>query len=396
MKTFLFKHRWLVLINLFSLVIILGSMWLLVRSETDFPVSASVDEIANAHEQGLVWMANNFDGELFRYEYNPESDRTPKSSNALRQLMGSRVAASEAETSDAFKQIHVKNIEYIFSEWYEEDETGGYVLYKDKSKLGANAMLLRSLVYSPDYDKYENEASMIAKGIMSLQNEDGSFEPWYVEPSYEYDANYLMNFYSGEAILALTEYYEKSGDMTALEAALEAADFYVTEYSDNITANYHPAYVPWHTMSYHKLYSITGNERYLEAVFTMNDRLIQLLDKTVVPGRFYKSELEHEGQNAPHSSSDAVYLEGLLYAYELAKETGEGWRARAYLEAIELSSTRLVRLQYQTVEPNFETDPITYLGGIPVREDNPKIRVDTVQHTLDAFEKYLAVFGESD
>ena len=67
------------------------------------------------------------------------------------------------------------------------------------------------------------EAAMVAQGIKAVQEPDGSFRPWYIEPDYAYDAEYLMYFYSGESILALLEYYQKSGDTAALATAEAAA-----------------------------------------------------------------------------------------------------------------------------------------------------------------------------
>lgn len=361
---------------------------------TPLPKPVTALEVAVARERGLEWMMQNFDGGLFLYEFDPEIADVPNTSNALRQLMASRVVASESATDARFTAIHASNLDYVLAEWYQEDAGGGYVLYKDKSKLGANALLLRTLVYSPNYTEYEDEARQLARGIATLQKDDGSFAAWYVAPDYEYDEEYLLHFYSGEAILALVEYYKKSGDETALVTATRAAAYYLHTYVDQIEENYHPAYVPWHTMSYYHLFRLTGDERYRTAIYVLNDRLLELLDTSVVPGRFYKRALEAEGQAAPHSSSDAVYLEGLLYAYETAMLDGDTERMERYQPAIELATTRLVRLQYAQPNPDFAAGAETYLGAIPIRETNPRIRVDTTQHALDAFEQYVRLFGE--
>lgn len=357
---------------------------------------ARPEEVVKARERGLVWLSKNFlESGTLLYSFDPKANKVPNSNNELRQLMASRVVASEAHEDEVMADIHNKNLDFIFENWYLEDENGGFILYQNKSKLGASAMLLRTLVYSPDYQTYAHEAAMLAQGIRTLQQPDGSFVPWYIEPSYAYDAEYLTHFYSGEAILALLEYYEKSGDATALATAQSATEFYLTKYVDNISKNYHPAYVPWHTMSYSALYAITGEERYAEAAFVLNDRLLNLLDTTSYPGRFYKKDLAQEGQEAPHSSSDAVYLEGLLYAYELAVTLEDDDRARRYKDAIDLVSGRLIQLQYKAGQPDFQAPLERYIGAIPIREGNPSVRVDTTQHALDAFEKYLQLFGEN-
>lgn len=355
---------------------------------------ATASEVAAARERGLAWLANNFlESGIFLYSFDPEKNTVPNTSNELRQLMASRVAASESAQSEVMAEIHAENLAYVLENWYLEDENGGFIFYQGKSKLGASAMLLRTLVYSPRYEQYQHQAAKLAEGMRAVQQSDGSFAPWYIEPDYAYNAEYLMHFYSGEAILALLEYYQKSRDTTALATAEAAVNYYLLKYVDNINDNYHPAYVPWHTMSYHVLYDLTGDERYAQATFVLNDRLLNLLDTTGYQGRFYKKDLAHEGQEAPHSSSDAVYLEGLLYAYELAVMVEDTERAERYKTAIDLVAGRLIQLQYKSEQAGFKAPLERYLGGIPIREGNPSLRVDTTQHALDAFAKYLELFG---
>lgn len=355
----------------------------------------AVEVVSEARDLGLTWLMNNqLPNGRFLYILRPARNEIPNSNNSLRQLMGSRVVSVEAGRSHEWDEIHQKNLDYVFDRWYREDENGGYIYFDDKSKLGSNAMLLRTLVYSPYFETYKTEAAAVAKGILFLQQPNGSFVPWYIEPGYAYDAKYLLYFYSGEATLALLEYAEKTGDEAVLRAAIKAAEHYLDEYVVNIEANYNPAYVPWHTMAFARLYKLTGEQKYADAIFTMNDRLLELLDREVFIGRFYKVELEAEGQQAPHSSSDAVYTEGLLYAYEVAQLLEDRAHVESYGEAIALALNRLMALQYDEEVPGFDAEPSMYVGAIPIHETRPDIRVDTTQHALDAMEKYLKLFGE--
>src|SRR5690606_16349329 len=142
---------------------------------------AKVRSVEEARQQGLLWVRNNFlETGIFLYAFDPEQNKVPRSSNELRQLMGSRRLANESRCDEVFAQLHAKNLEYLFKEWYLEDANGGFILYQDKSKLGASAMLLRTLVYSPQYEKYKHEAMMLARGITAVQQPDGSFKPWYI------------------------------------------------------------------------------------------------------------------------------------------------------------------------------------------------------------------------
>jgi len=264
-------------------------------------------------------------------------------------------------------------------------------LYDENSKLGANAMMLRTLVTSPYFEQYRDTAKKIADGILSLMAEDGSFQPWFVEPSYEYDGDYLLTFYSGEALLALAEYYEKTQDRTYLDAAIRAQDYYVEKYVTNIEHNYYPAYVPWHTMSLYKLYHITKEKKYADAIFVLNDRLLELLDRTQHKGRFYNSATPQYG--TPHASSDSVYTEGLVYAFNLARERKDSSQMKLYEKALHLSVGNLIHLQYVAPELTRETEPWRILGALQYSSHDSRIRIDTTQHAIDAYRILLRVYN---
>jgi len=223
--------------------------------------------------------------------------------------------------------------------------------------------------------------------ILSLQDDQGYFVPWYIEPSYAYDADYLMTFYSGEAILALVELYLWNWSQRVLDAAVLAQDAYLERYVDEIDQWYYPAYVPWHTMSLYKLYEITWNQRYADAIFVLNDKLIDemLVMESDIPDilwRFYNPEFPEYG--TPHSASDGVYAEWLVYAYMLAHEVGGIERQEKYRTAIDLAVYNLQQLQYTPDETYFLVYPERVVWALRFRADDNRIRIDTTQHALDA------------
>jgi len=326
---------------------------------------------------------------LFRYSYDPVKDSYTSRNNELRQLMGARLLAELAAGDPALLAKHRTNLGFLLEHWYREEGGHGYIFYDNKSKLGANAMALRTLVYSPDYPEHRHQAEMLAKGVLALQNPDGSLRPWLIEPDYEFDPDYLMTFYSGEAILALVEYAEKAGDAAVLESARRAQDFYLDRYVVHIKDNYYPAYVPWHTQSLSRLYRLTGELRYAEAILTLNDELLKIQDTTEHVGRFHDPDKPEFG--SPHASSDAVYTEGLAYAVEIARDLGDEQRAGRYLRALEAGLRHLSSLQYTESNTGGRAQRARMLGGLRVSESNPNIRIDSVQHAIDAFIKALKV-----
>jgi len=350
------------------------------------------DRVSSANDLGKSWIFRNLrDQGLFVYSLDPMEGKFSGKNNAIRQLMASRVLAQESVKDARLEKGHRGNLDFIFKYWYRENGNISYVFFDNKSKLGANAMLLRTLVYSPFFDEYEDQAQKLAEGILTLQDkETGAFKAWYIAPSYEYNEDYLLTFYSGEALLALIEYYEKTNDIKWLDAAKLSADFYIDRYVTHLDENYYPAYVPWHTISFNKLYKIVGEQKYADAIFIMNDKLLELQDTTGLVGRFYNPEYPQYG--SPHASSDGVYTEGLAYAYEIAKIVGDKNHTRTYKEAIKIAFNNLEWLQYKEEVPQFDIDPARYVGALRTKADSLDIRVDTTQHAVDAFSKILEVF----
>ena len=361
--------------------------------QVNFDLSA-VSESLNLAEN---WLTSNMlpDG-AFPYVYNPSSGKYSENNNMIRQLMGSRQLAEMSTIRPELQAKHKSNLQKVFADWYVEENGEGYILFKEKSKLGAIALALRAICYSPFYNQYENKAKALFKTIKNLSKADGSFSAWKIAPDYDFDEDYLLTFYSGEAVLALLEYYEKSGNPEVLELAQKAQDYYVKKYVDEMRSNYYPAYVPWHTQSLHALYRITKDEKYAKAALTLNDELIKIQNTSGQPskdflGRFYSPD--HPQYGSPHSASDGVYVEGLAYAYELAEWLGDEARMQKYRAAIEIGAHNLMNLQYKDESMYFLEYPERVQGALRFRVDDNRIRIDTTQHMMDAFRKILQIFA---
>jgi len=363
-----------------TILVVLGS---LIFSSVFFPgcieedyssieiVDLSYEKVNNSLNPAEKWLTSNLKEKgCFNYIYEPSTGEYPTKNNMIRQLMASRLLAELCQTNSSFETLHQKNLDFIFEYWYEEDNETGYIFYDNKSKLGANAMALRTLVYSPFFDDYQENATKLANSIFSLQNTDGSFEPWYIAPDYEYDKDYLLTFYSGEAILSLVEMYTKTNNSIYLAAAVKSQ-----------------AYVPWHTQSLNKLYKITGEEKYSDAIMVLNDELLKIQDTNDCStlGRFYDSM--HPEYGTSHSSSDGVYIEGLAYAYEVARLINDTEHQNKYKIGIILGVHNLIGLQYDSSDDKID-------GAIRYNVDDYHIRIDTTQHTIDAFRKILDVFDD--
>lgn len=359
-----------------------------------------LSDIRESADLAISWLINNVrsDGS-FNYQYYPANGNYPNLNNMIRFWMSARTLGEFASQKPELMQMHKKNINYGLEKWYKEEGNVGYILFDDKSKLGANGMALRTLVASPYFADYEDKARKLAESIIAIQGSDGSLKSFYKEPDYSYDSENLLTYYSGEALLGLIEFYSKTGEKRYLDAAVKSQDYFIVEYVDKINENYYPAYVPWHTMSLYKLYMITKDERYVDAIFKMNDKLIEMQNVDGLPypdylGRFY--DPEHPEYGVPFSGSTGVYVDGLSYAYMLARMKGDAVRMRAYKNSIILGSHNLINLQFKGPNMYYLSRPERVEGAVRYRVDDNRIRIDTTQHAIDAFINVIKVFDEKE
>lgn len=360
----------------------------------------SLDEVSESLSLMNQWLVENLNERgYFNYKYYVGSGRYSTANNMIRQLMASRLLAELAQNDSSRRSGHRRNLEYIFSNWYLEEGELGYIYFRDRSKLGAMGMAVRTLSASPLLDEYGREAEKLVNTILYLQDDDGSLNPWYIRPENTGSDDYLLTFYSGEAILGLVEYYERTGEEEILQAAVRSQDYYVKEYVDEMDENYYPAYVPWHTMSLYKLYRITGDEKYADAILTLNDKLleIQQLEKPRYPdiwGRFFNPRFRQYGM--PHSSSTGIYCEGMVYAYEIARMRGDHERMDRYRRSILLASLNIMNMQFGEGDTFYLGHPERVYGALKAGVHQNYIRVDTTQHSADAFTRILKVFSPGE
>lgn len=374
---------------LLALVLLSGCAQPAAYDEDDF-----LETVRRSSALAERWFLSSMreDKALFTYLYDPKEDAILEGQNELRQLMASRLLAAMSAEQPGLLPLHRENLAFILRYWVREEGDIAYIFYDDKSKLGASAMALRTFVASPDFEtEHRDRARKMANGILKLMNPEGSFRPWLIEPSYDYDSDYLLTFYSGEAILALLEYARAADSGRHREAAVLAQEYYLERYVAKMAENYYPAYVPWHTLSLRMLYDETGDARYAEAVFRLNDELLKIQDTSDKVGRFYNPESPQYG--TPHSSSDAVYTEGLAHAYHVAVRAEDAVHAGRYRSALALAVQNLESLQYGSREAKSFPRPEKAEGGIRISETKRNIRVDSVQHALDAYRAILEAFS---
>ena len=359
----------------------------LYRDDHVIPLSKvtpeGTDELLAGMAQWLVRMVRK-DGRM-EYKYMPARGEFSKSNNMIRQWMATLALAElfNATSDERYAEAWKRNVTYNLAKFYRQEKDYGHILYNGKSKLGSLGIALLALARGPEEERgqYLEQKRRLQRAIEKLWHDDGSFTTFL----YPRGRNDNQSFYPGEALLGQVVTMGEDADQQLLDRWKKSKQFYMDYYQS--TRRYTP-FVPWHTMAYWHLFQRTGDAEYRGAIYEMNDWLINLqnLDSQDSPdlaGRFYIDEYAFNGP--PHASSTAVYVEGLAYAYNLARrDDGNEARAQAYLRAICHGLRSLMQLQYRDVNSYYLSRPQNALGGLRTRVTDNQLRVDNTQHAIMA------------
>ncbi len=370
------------------------------RGSRIFPLEAlSIEEVQKMTTAMGQWLLRQVqaDGRMV-YKYFPSRGEESAGNNLIRQFMATlcliRYAAQTQQPDHGL--LATFNLAYNLKQFYRQEGDLGFVAYDGKVKLGAVALAALCLLEHSELKTSDEEPGSALDGLLQsdygetfqalcrtvvyLWQPDGSFRT-FLKPG---DRNDNQNFYPGEALLFWASLYAHNHDPQLLERCYRSFAYYRNWHRQHRN----PAFIPWHTQAYARLYAATGNRQLLDFIFEMNDWLLPLqqLDPTCHPdlqGRFYNPT--HPEYGPPHGSSTGVYLEGLAAAYGLALQTADRQRSQAYEAAIWWGIRSLRQLQFRdTVDLFYISRPESVHGGLRTTVYDNVIRVDNVQHGMMA------------
>lgn len=329
-----------------------------LHSELDAPK----DEITRAIELGADWFVQNENDRFLHYDYNIlEMDHTGKK-HSLREMGGlwSIVKASKYLEDESLLRLSNKGFNH-FESHLKRDSIRGYTyvnITPKKIKLGYSAMMILALLESDREERIELSKEL-GESILYHQNKDGSLQTFFYS-----ERATGVDYYPGEALLALMGLYEETKEVKYLSAVQRALPFYRAYFRSNPNT----AFVPWQSRAFTKLYFATGDEGAKEFVFEMNDFMIST-------NRPLKSCTEFD---FPRGITTGVFMEGVCQAWRIAVESGDLQKADCYYSFLAEGITHI--LKFQISETN---DPIA-LGGFRGSLNSRMLRVDNNQHALMA------------
>jgi hypothetical protein len=347
----------------------------------------SVDDFANLM---IEWMFNSLhdDGRMTYLYWPSQGQEAPKRDNLIRQFMATiALGRSAARRGDpALFDRAEQNIDYNLQKYFRAEGELGLVELRGKVKLGAVALAALAIVEHPKRAKWKHYEMALRRTVDELWHEDGSFTTFYLPKG----RNDNQNFYPGEALLLWASLYEESKNPKLLERIMKTFAHYRKWHLDSKNRN--PAFIPWHTQAYYKIWKVTSSKDLADFIFEMNDWLLgmQQWDDVLYPdtrGRFHDPKRPF---GPPHASSTGVYLEGLIDAYELAKALDDNERAARYQQAIRRGLRSSMQLQFvDDVDMFYITKRDAVRGGLRTTVYDNQIRCDNVQHTLMGTMKIL-------
>ncbi len=334
---------------------------------------------------------------LFGYLYDAARDRFEKKESLIRQagttfsvlrisaLLGRRAPAAAAEALSALLS-HCK-----------KDGDRMYLSEHDgKVTLGASALLLWALgeyrLRTGD-DRFDAQAAALAGFLLSMRKEDGSFHTHFDALSGPYTRPNVW-YYPGETCLALASAAKVWGRNDWKEASLKA----------------------WRALAAARVGVWKSGARRVDAwMMKAADALGEALDDDeLAPVWAYADHLcecqkrlldsmypDYRGAFAlyggqPKGPADAAAAEGLAAAWRIARRRGAAERARKYGDALVRLAPFLLRHQFDEVSAHWLPGPDRALGGVTTGLTDGKIRIDGVQHTMEALAGALAVLEARD
>lgn len=204
----------------------------------------------------------------------------------------------------------------------------------EPSGIAHSAFMMLALLES-DVPGREPKIRALAEGILRQQREDGSYRIYFGDADDE-----GLEFYPGEAMLALMQAYSFTHEPRYLTSVERGFRYYREQFPANAVApDLLVFYANWQSQYAARLHSQTQSEELESAI---RDYAFALHDQVLLT-QFYDEIERHPMRQA--TVAVACALEGINDAYAIAVREGDTGHARAYAQAIRVALGWLLRAQ---------------------------------------------------
>jgi len=319
--------------------------------------------------QGYEWIKNNINPKTQRleYVYYPESDRYTNDNDETRQI---GALWTITKTQSYLKRHDLDGLIQRSLDYYlsflvtSQDAQSAYLKINNKVLINNNALMIITLL-NAQYPQRDTIVRQLARGILNLQNKDGSY------------SGDMEGISSGEAMFSLMSLYSKTKDQAYLDSVRRAFYFYKTYWEQK---KYF--FIHWQTQALTLFYNETKNPEVLKFIFDMNDWMI---DKYQIVKNNDPRQIGGIPQVNPSSSNTAAMLEGLSDAYALAKREQNIPHIKLYERAVRLALQFVLNLQVRGDNTFINASRAT--GGYMFSFFDQSEKISNAIHSLNALIK---------
>lgn len=325
---------------------------------------------------------------LYEYGHFPCFGRTIGTYNTLRHASSTyaliegyefcRDEGMEADLAALETQIELA-LAYLCDELIEHYPNDlAYVLeINDEIKLGANAVAILALVkymqVFPDalrVGEYYDLAEKLAKGIVKMQQPDGSFVHILDGNTLDVVAKNRVIYYDGEAAFALMRLYGITRDERWLDCVTRAFDYF-------IAADHHKAHDHWLSYCSNELVQHKPERKYFE--FAVNN----------VKG--YVDFIKNRITTFPTLLELSMAFHKMLLKLDERPEFAdvlEGFDVAEFYQALHTRANYLMNGVFFPELAMHYKKPSTVLYGCFIRHHAFRVRIDDVEHYLSGLVAY--------
>jgi hypothetical protein len=348
-------------------------------------------------QRGSEWLqrANRTDGR-FVYGYIPAL-RTPLEGDSYLRQTGAAFALAKAARyykDDQAKALANQAVLTLLLDTAAADAKNPQVRVctlppNAVNRLAAAAMLVQAIAElpAPAADLLD-QADQLCNYLGKMQRNDGSLA---ANDSAAEDGD-AADFYSGEALYALTHSYQHRPAAWKLDVVRKALPYYQARWrgAKNL------AMVPRHSAAYTEAYLLTKDKAYADFVFELGDWLCTFQFQQLDPlhplwvGGFM-SCVDGKPVPAPPQIVSAAYAESLADAARVARQIGDVTRWQRYKDTLERCLQFLMTLQYTDANSQHFAEwyrPVV-LGAFHASHTDGNLRLDYTQQALSAMVQYL-------
>jgi len=347
---------------------------------------------------GLIgdWYRNNIFGGEITYEYSVSSGAyRNKERTMVRSLMATWVLNRLAFflEDEELKALGAEVIEHYLDDYFQIEksrEAGKIIPSTTKLPIGnevkhrytAASFLSAAMLEREDYTRWSQDTKLLMEWVMGFQREDGVLFTQFPQSQY---------FMPGHLMLSLAYHYEKLGEpykqwFDGIYDTYETPVYQTMYLADG---RYHPLAPAWFTQPAAAMYHKTGDNRYRDFIYAINDRVVKLHDHN----RAEMVHYDYDGILTPklgyygNNSVTAAALESLADAAIVARKDGDMERYKAYTTVVRHTTAYLMRIQYTPDNLYYVKHRERARGGFKKDMVNSIIWMDNVWHLTSAFIK---------